>query len=58
MNKLDQIIKKVIKEATGDSGGSRGSYAPPIQPGLRYWENTSLGPFTDAVSDFKSPLVQ
>jgi hypothetical protein len=58
MNKLDQIIKKVIKEATGDSGGGRGSYAPPIQPGLRYWKDQSLGPFTDEVSDFKSPLVQ
>jgi hypothetical protein len=58
MGKLDIIIKKVVKEATGDSSGGRGSYSPPMQPGLRYWEDPSLGPFTDAVSDFKSPLVQ
>ena len=58
MDILNKIIKKVIKEATGDSSGGRGSYAPPMQPGLRYWKNTSLDPFTDAVSDFKSPLVQ
>ena len=58
MDRIGKIIKKVIKEATGDSSGGRGSYAPPMQPGLRYWKNQSLGPFTDAVSDFKSPLVQ
>ena len=58
MDILNKIIKKVIKEATGDSSGGRGSYSPPMQPGLRYWKNTSLDPFTDAVSDFKSPLVQ
>lgn len=58
MKNLDRLISKIIKEATGDSSGSRGSYAPPMQPGLRYWDKSSLGPFLDAVSDFKSPLVQ
>ncbi len=58
MDRIGKIIKKVIKEATGDSSGGRGSYAPPMQPGLRYWKDQSLGPFTDAVSEFKSPLVQ
>jgi len=57
MNKLDQIIKKVIREATGDSSGSRGSYILPLQPGFRPWSNSSLGPFTDKVSDFDSPLL-
>jgi hypothetical protein len=58
MKNLDNLIRRIIKEATGDSGGSRGSYAPPMQPGLRPWDKSSLGPFSDAVSDFKSPLVQ
>jgi len=58
MDKLDRIISKLIKEATGDSGGGRGSYIPPIQPGLRPWSGESLHPFTQSVSDYKSPLVQ
>lgn len=58
MEKLDYIIKKILREATSDGGNGKGSYAPPLQPGLRYWKNTSMGPFTDSVSDFKSPLVQ
>jgi hypothetical protein len=58
MKKLDYIIKKLIKEATGDMSGSRGSYMPPIQPGLRPFSGESLQPFTSSVSDFKSPLVQ
>jgi hypothetical protein len=58
MNKLDKIIYKIIKEATSDRTGSRGSYIPPIQPGLRSWDKTSLGPYQDPVSDYKSPLVQ
>jgi hypothetical protein len=47
-----------IKEATSDSNGGRGSYIPPIQPGLRPFKKSSLAPFTDAVSDFDSPLLQ
>jgi hypothetical protein len=58
MDKLDRIISKIIKEASGDSTGSRGSYIPPIQPGLRPWSGESLHPFTQSVSDYKNPLVQ
>ena len=58
MKNLNKIISKVIKEATSDATGSRGSYVPPMQPGLRPWKKSSLGPFDKAVSDFKSPLVQ
>jgi hypothetical protein len=58
MDRLNQIIKKVIKEATGDSSGGRGSYIPPLQPGLKPWDSESLHPFTQAVSNYKSPLVQ
>lgn len=58
MDKLDKNIIKIIKEATGDSTGSRGSYIPPMQPGLRPWFKNSLSPFDQSVSDYKSPLVQ
>ena len=54
----NQIIKKILKEATGDSSGGRGSYIAPVQPGLRPWSGESLQPFSQAVSDYKSPLVQ
>ena len=52
----DSLIKKILREATTDSG-SRGSYTPPLQPGLRDFQN-KLDPFTTPVSDYKSPLVQ
>ena len=55
---LNQIIYKIIKEATSDNGGGRGAYIPPMQPGLRPFSGESLQPFTTSVSDFKSPLVQ
>jgi hypothetical protein len=58
MDKLDRIISKIIKEASGDSTGGRGSYIPPLQPGLRPWSGESLHPFTQSVSDYKNPLVQ
>jgi hypothetical protein len=55
---LNQIISKVIREATSDGGGGRGAFIPPIQPGLREFSGQSLQPFTQAVSKYKSPLVQ
>ena len=58
MDRLNKIIKRVIKEATSDASGSRGGYIPPMQPGLRPFEKSSLEPFNQPVSDYKSPLVQ
>lgn len=58
MDRLNKIIKKVVSEATSDMTGSRGSYIPPMQPGLRPWFKNSLSPFDQSVSDYKSPLVQ
>jgi len=55
------MIKKFrqnIFEATGDRVGNSGSYVPPLQPGEREFKKNILTPFTDAVSDYKSPLVQ
>ena len=40
MKNLDRIIKNIIRESTGDSSGSRGSYVLPMQPGLRPWSKT------------------
>ena len=58
MNRINQIVRRVLKEATGDSSGGRGSYIAPMQPGLRPFSGESLQPYTDAVSKWKSPLVQ
>ena len=55
MKKDDKIQ---IKEATGDSSGSRGSYIMPLQPGLRKFKNNENGPFTIDVSNYDSPLLQ
>ena len=54
---INKIIKKVLSEATSDSTGSRGSYSPPLQPGMREFDKDKLAPFTQSLNDFKSPLV-
>ncbi len=53
---IDNLIKRILKEATTDSG-SKGSYTPPLQPGIRDFDKSKLAPFTDSVSNYKSPLV-
>ena len=52
-----KYFKKNINEATGDRVGGAGGYIPPLQPGFRDFGN-KLDPFTTAVSNYKSPLVQ
>lgn len=49
---------KQIKEATTDSSISRGSFAPPLQVGVRYFDKNVLGPFTNPVSNYKSPDLE
>jgi hypothetical protein len=51
---IDDIIRKVIKEATS-TGGSRGSFIAPLLPGERYFKKNDLAPFTDDVSKYVSP---
>ena len=51
---LNQIIKKVLSEATSTSG-SRGSYIAPLLPGERYFKPNVSAPFTVADSKYKSP---
>lgn len=54
---LSDIIKKVLSEASSDSGGS-GSYVTVLQPGMRPFKKTQLSPFNISVSDYDSPLLQ
>jgi outer membrane protein OmpA-like peptidoglycan-associated protein len=49
---LNQLIKKVLLEATSDSNGGRGSYVSPLQPGIRKFSKESLQPFTTPVSKY------
>ena len=52
---IGNIIKKVLKEATSTSTGSRGSYIAPLLPGERYFKKNILAPYTDEVSKYVSP---
>jgi hypothetical protein len=54
MNKNNKIQ---IKEATGDGGG-RGSYIMPMQPGIRKFKKSQMGPFTQPVSKYDSPELE
>jgi hypothetical protein len=52
---IEDIIKKVLLEATSTSGGSGGSYIAPLLPGERYFKPNVLAPFTVDGSKYKSP---
>jgi hypothetical protein len=58
MDRLSQIIKKVIKEATSQKGAASGQYVTPVQPGFRPFTEDSLAPYNISVSKYNSPLVQ
>ena len=51
-------MKKPLNEATSDSSGSRGSYIMPLQPGVRYFKDSAMGPFTEPASKYKSPDLE
>jgi len=55
---IENIVKKILSEATSDSSGSRGSYIAPLQMGIRRFKNTQLGPFIDTVSKYNSPELE
>lgn len=55
---IEGTIKKILKEATSTSTGSRGSYVAPLLPGERYFKPNVLAPFTVADSKYKSPDLQ
>jgi hypothetical protein len=54
MNKNNKIQ---INEATSDSG-SKGSYVGPLQPGIRKFKKSEMGPFTIPVSKYDSPMLE
>ena len=54
---INDIIKRVLKEATSDGGG-RGSYVAPLQMGLRKFKNSQNQPFTNQVSKYDSPDLE
>ena len=54
----DKRIKEIIREATSDSSGDRGSYVAPLRPGLRDFDNSQLEPFTIRVSEYDSPFLE
>lgn len=54
IDKINHIVKRIIQEATSDSGGSRGSYVTPLRPGKKIFKDSQLGPYTDEVSDYYS----
>jgi hypothetical protein len=54
---LRDTIKKVLREASSDSGGA-GAYVAALQPGLRKFDKTQLQPFNLPVSEYDSPLLQ
>jgi hypothetical protein len=53
-------IKKIIEEVLNESNSSRfaGSFNGPLTMGEIDWEDSSLGPFTDKVSDFFNADLQ
>lgn len=55
---MKQIKKIQINEATGDSTGSRGSYIAPLQLGVRVFKKSQMGPFTQPVSKYDSPMLE
>ena len=53
---LKDLIRKTLLEATSDSSGN-GAFIAPLQPGMRKFKETQLGPFTDKVSKYDSPML-
>jgi hypothetical protein len=55
---IEKLIKKILSESTSDSVGNRGSYIAPLQMGVRRFNNTENGPFTEPVSKYNSPELE
>jgi hypothetical protein len=51
---VDKIKQEIIKEATSNLTGSRGSFVVPLRPGKRIFDKTQLGPFNAPVSKYYS----
>ena len=55
---INQILRKILNEATSDSSGSRGSYIGPLQPGVREFKKIDLQPFTMPVSKYNNAMLE
>ena len=55
---INQILRKILKEATSDSSGSRGSYVGPLEPGVREFKKIDLQPFTIPVSKYNNAMLE
>jgi hypothetical protein len=53
-NLVKKIKQEILKEATTDASGSRGSFNPPLKLGKRVFEKTQLDPFNESVSKYYS----
>jgi len=51
---VDKIKQEIIKEATSNLTGSRGSFVPPLRIGKRIFDKTQLNPFNTPVSKYYS----
>jgi hypothetical protein len=51
---VDKIKQEIIKEATSNLTGSRGSFVVPLRPGKRIFDKTQLDPFNAPVSKYYS----
>jgi hypothetical protein len=54
---VNKVKEEILKEATGDSSGGRGSYVGPFQPGSKEFDKSALGPFNIPVSEYNDALL-
>ena len=54
--KIDQIIKKILLEATSEKA-TRGSYVSPLLPGYREFEKHQNAPFTEFVTQWDDAML-
>jgi len=55
---IDDIIRRVIREATTTSTNGRGSYIAPLTNGIRVFKDVDNQPFTIQVSKYDSPFLE
>ena len=55
---IDDIIKKVLKEATSTSTNAKGGYIAPMQAAVRPFNDDVMAPFTDPVSKYINPELE
>ena len=54
---IEDLIKKILQEATSDSTGGRGSYVSPLLPGYREFEKHQNAPFTEFVTQWDDAML-